>query len=35
MNHASPSPEQTARTVFWILMAGTAGFAALVWILIR
>jgi hypothetical protein len=35
MEHGSSSPEQTAKTVFWIIVFGAAAFVAGVLILIR
>ena len=35
MDQAALSSEQTAKKVFWIIMASAAGFIALVWIFLR
>jgi hypothetical protein len=35
MEHGSSSPEQTAKTVFWIIVFGAAAFVAGVLLLIR
>jgi hypothetical protein len=35
MNHAEASPEQVAKTVFWIIALSTAAFVAGVLLLIR
>lgn len=35
MDEAASSSEQTARTVFWIIVASAAGFVALVWVFLR
>jgi hypothetical protein len=35
MNHAETSPDQVAKTVFWIIALSTAAFVAGVLILIR
>jgi hypothetical protein len=35
MNHAETSPDQVAKTVFWIIFAGSAAFIIGVFLLIR
>jgi len=35
MDQAASSSEQTARNVFWIIMAAAAAFVAMVWAFIR
>jgi len=35
MNEAAYSSEQTAKKVFWIILASAAGFVAMVWAVLR